>query len=96
MHEAVDGGHRHDLVPRRERGVCGDRDALAQVTLGDQLEQHRGLGLVAPRVAQIVQDDQIEAIELSQLGWQPQIAASRLQTLQSSCRRPSPLSPLWP
>lgn len=53
MREAVDGGER-------------DRRALALVALGDQIEKDRGLGLGAPHVAQVVQQ-QLEVIELSLL-----------------------------
>ena len=78
MHEAVDRSQGHGrldehLAPLGERRVGRDGQALVLVALGDQLEQHRGLGLVAPHVAQIVKDQQIEAVELGEFLRQPQI-----------------------
>lgn len=45
MDQAVNGGNGHGLVrehlvPRRERYVGRDSDALALVVLSDQLEEH--------------------------------------------------------
>ena len=86
MYESIHGGHRHGgvdehLAPLRERRVGCDGDALALVALGDQFEQHAGLGLVTPDVAEIVEDKQIEAIELGQLAGQAQVAPRCLQAL---------------
>ena len=86
MHEPIHGRHSHGgvdehLAPFRERCVGRDGDALALVALGDQFEQYAGLGLVTPNVAQIVQDEQIEAIELGQFTGQTQVAPRRLQAL---------------
>ena len=72
MHETIHRGECHRLVgehlfPRRERRVGGDRDALALVALRDKFEEHGGLGLIAAHVAQIVEDQEIESIELGQL-----------------------------
>ena len=58
MHEAVHGRHRHGgvdehLAPLREQRVGRDGDAFALVALGDQFEQHAGLGLVTPDIAEI-------------------------------------------
>ena len=67
VHQAVDGRHGHagvgeHVVPARERLVGRDEDAAPLVALGDQLEQHAGLGLVFSDVRQIVQDQQVIAV----------------------------------
>ena len=36
------------------------------ISLGDQLEQHAGFSLVLPDVGQVIQDNQIEAIEFGE------------------------------
>ena len=68
MHQAVYGGHRHagvreHVVPAGERLVGRDEDAAPLVALGDQLEQHAGLGLVLSDVRDVVEDEQIVAVE---------------------------------
>ena len=92
-------GVDEDLAPLRERRVGRDGEALALVALGDQLEQHRGLGLVAPHVAQVVQDEQIEAVELGQLlrpaagrAAPPAAAARGREQRMNSTRRPASIS----
>ena len=52
MHESVHSGRRHgfvreDLVPRNEKRIGRDGDALALVELSNQLKQHGGLDLGA-------------------------------------------------
>ena len=86
MHQAVDGSHRHagvweHAVPAREWLVGRDQDAAPLVAFGDQLEQHAGLGLVLPDVRQIVQDEQVIAVELGQRLGQLQALAGCLQAL---------------
>lgn len=84
--ESIDRSERHgwideNVTPLRERRVGGDRDAFALVSFGDQFEQHRRFGLIAAHVRQIVEDDQIEAIELGELLRQPQVAPRSLKAL---------------
>jgi len=79
VHEAIDrrDGHRRfreHLVPGGKRLVGSDGGALALVAFGDQLEQHAALGLIAADVTEVVQDQQVDAIEPRKLGGQPQIA----------------------
>src|SRR5208283_5910006 len=73
--EAVDRryGHRwvgEDLVPRAEGLVAGRDQALALVTLGDELEQHGGLGLILADISEVIENQAIEAVELGERGWQ--------------------------
>ena len=86
VHEPVDGRHRHgrvgeDLAPLAEGLVAGDDQRAALVALGDELEQHAGLGLILPHVAQIVEDQAIEAVELGQQARKREVAAGCLQSL---------------
>ena len=86
MNEPIDGGECHrwideDLVPLREWGVRGDRDALALVAFADEFEEHRRLSLIASHVAEIIQNEEVESIEFGQFLRQAQIASSRLKPL---------------
>ena len=72
VNESVHGGDSHrfvgeDLVPGGERRIGGNRDALSLVALGYEFEEHGGLGLITPGIAQVVEDQQLEAIELCKL-----------------------------
>ena len=71
-------GIRKQLVPCRERLVGGERDAFSLVALGDQLEQHAGLRLITSNVADVIEHQQIKAIELGEFARQTQIAPSEL------------------
>ena len=84
--EPVDCRQRHrrvreDPVPGRERLVGGDGEALSLVALGDQLEERARLSLIAAHVADVVQDEQIEPIELGEFGGKAQLAPRALQPL---------------
>lgn len=47
--------------------VGGDGQTLAFVPLGYQFEQHGGLGLIAPDMAQVIQNQQVKPVQLGQL-----------------------------
>ena len=68
MDEPVDGGDGdglvgEDAVPGAEGLVGGDGEAAGLVAPGDELEEDGGLGLVLLGVADVVEDDQVEAVE---------------------------------
>jgi len=86
MDQAVDGGDRHclvrkHLVPGGERRIGREGNTFAFVAFGNQFEEHGGLRLISSRIAEIVQDDQVEAVELGQFGGQTKVATRRLQAL---------------
>jgi hypothetical protein len=86
MHQAVDRCERHGyfrkhLIPTGERLVGRNCQALAFIAGCDQFEQHRRFGLIAPDVAQVVQDQQVEAIQPGNFGWQAHFSARHLQAL---------------
>ena len=81
--EAIDGGHGHgwigeDLVPLAERLIAGDGEALALVSLGDEFAEHGGLSLIVPNVAQIIEDEAIELVELGKASREEEIAPGQL------------------
>ncbi len=89
MDQAVDRSHRHarigeHVVPARERLVGGDQDAAPLVALGDELEQDAGLGLVLANIGDVVEDEQVVAIELGQRLRQLQALTGGLQALGTS------------
>src|SRR3954452_21411082 len=61
-----DGGIGEDLAPFAERLIAGDDERAALVALGDQLEQHAGLGLVFADIAEVVEDQAVELVELGE------------------------------
>ena len=86
VHQAVDRGHGHgwvgeDLVPLAERLIAGGDQAAALVALGDELEQDVGFGLVLAHVAEVVEDEHVEAVELCQGSGEREIAPCRLELL---------------
>ena len=86
MDETVDGGERHggvwkDLPPCPEWLIGGDCDGTAFVASADQLEQHGCLSLILADVGEVVEDQQVEAIEPIDGGLERQFAPRDLQPL---------------
>src|SRR5512134_3519416 len=84
--EPVDHGQRHgwvgeDLAPLTERLVCGDEDGAAFVAGADELEQDAGLGLVLADIGEVVEDQEVEAVEPVDGGLEGEFAAGDLQLL---------------
>ena len=84
--ESIDCSNGHcrvdkDVAPLRERRVRRDRDAFSFVSFGNEFKEHRRFRLIAAHVTQIVQDEQIETIEFSELLRQAQVAPSGLEAL---------------
>lgn len=78
VEEAVEGGAGHDGVAGEDVGpvgeglVGGQHDgATGVVTLGDDLEEQRGLCLVEGEIADLVEDEQLGAGKVLQLAVQP-------------------------
>src|SRR5208282_5073442 len=86
MDEAIDGCERHglvreDLVPFAERLVGRDQHGSSLVTRGDQLEQHAGFGLVLGDVSEVIEDEQVEAVQLGDGAFEGQLTTSDLEPL---------------
>src|SRR5512132_3018623 len=84
--EPVDHGQGHgwvgeDLAPLTERLVCGDEDGAAFVARADELEQHAGLGLILADVGEVVEDQEVEALEPVDGGLEGEFAAGDLELL---------------
>ena len=70
VHQAVDrrgGGHlvAEDSVPLAEDQVARHHHRAPLVTLGEQREQHFGLVRILLYVAQIIDQDHLEEVELA-------------------------------
>jgi hypothetical protein len=68
MDQAIDSGERHggigkDLSPLSEGLVGGDQHRASFVSGADELEQHAGLGLILGDVSKVIEDQQMEAVE---------------------------------
>jgi hypothetical protein len=68
MDETIDGGQGHgrigeDLAPLAEWLVGGDEGGASFVAGADELEQDGGFGLVLADVGEVVEDEQMEAVE---------------------------------
>jgi len=86
MDEAIDGRERHGLVgedfaPFAERLVGRYQHGSPLVTHGDQLEQHAGFGLILGDVSEVVENEQIVAVELCNGAFEGQVATRDLELL---------------
>ena len=86
VNEAIDGGERHggiwkDLAPSTERLIGGDQGGSTFVSGADQLEQDGGFGLILADIGEVVEDQQMEAIEPVDGGLERQFAAGDLEPL---------------
>ncbi len=57
------------------------RSRTAFVSLADQLEQHGGFGLVLANVGQVVEHEQVAAVELGERGLKGEVLSRGLQSL---------------
>ena len=86
MHEPVYGGDRHagvrkHVMPAREWLISRYEKTFSLISLGDQLKQNACFSLVLPDVRQIIQDDQIEAVEFGKCRRQLQTLSRNLELL---------------
>ena len=92
VHDPVDrrrGGHGvlENPIPLREHEVGGDHDALALVALGEQGEQHFHLRAVVLNIADVVQYQALDAIELPEFAREAQIALGLEQSFHQRGHR---------
>ena len=78
VHQAVDRGGRGHLVPEDPVPLAEDQVArhhhrAALVALGEQREQHLGLVRALLDVAEVVEQDYLEEVELAQRAGQVEI-----------------------
>ena len=81
VNEAIDGGERHcgirkDLAPGAERLVRGDEHGPMLVTGTDQFEEDGGFRLIFADVGEIVEDQQMKAIEPVDRGFKGELATA--------------------
>ena len=86
MNQAVDDRDRHclvreDLAPFAERLVGGDEEGSPLVAGADELKEHAGFGLVLGDVGDVIEDQQMEFVELGNGGFESELAAGNLQSL---------------
>jgi hypothetical protein len=86
VHEAIDGSDGHGRigehgVPLREWLVRGDQHAATLVPAADEFEQDRGFGLILPDIGQVVEHQQVVAVEPGDGGFEGQCLARGLQAL---------------
>src|SRR3954454_16667787 len=84
--EPVDRGERHggvreDLSPFSEGLVGRDQDGSTLVAGADQLEQDARFGLVLGDVGEVVEDQEVEAVEPVEGGFEGELAAGDLELL---------------
>lgn len=84
--QTIDGRQRHRLVgedspPLAEWLIGCDQQRTTLVAGGDQLEQYAGLRLVLAHVCDVVEDQEVIAIEFGDRGLQRQLAPRDLQPL---------------
>ncbi len=86
MDQSVDRGDGdglvgEDAVPGAEGLVGRDRQTAGFVTPGDEFEEDGGFGLVFLGVANVVEDDEVEAVELGKRRFKGEVAARGLKSL---------------
>src|SRR5689334_15932480 len=86
VNKAINSGDRHrrireDLFPFTEWLITSDNKAPTLITLRDEFKKHGCFGLVFADIAEIIEDQAIEAIELGQGCGQGKVAPGGLQTL---------------
>ena len=91
MDEAVDGGERHGLIgedfaPLAERLVGRDQHGSPLISRSDQLEQYAGLSLILGDVGDVVEDEEIVAVEFGDRVFKRQFAAGDLKPLHKIAR----------
>jgi len=84
MGEAIHSGKRHggvreDLSPSPERLICGDQGGSPFVSSADELEQEECFRLIFADIGEIIEDQQMKAIEPVDGGLQRQFAARHLK-----------------
>ena len=84
VHEPVEERGRHplmpeDLRPAREVQVRGDADARPLVAVGEELEDQLGGVLGEGQVADLIDEDQVEASQLRQQFREPQLLLGEFQ-----------------
>src|SRR5487761_2008443 len=92
VNKSIDRRDRHgcvdeDVAPFRERRVCRDGDALALVAFSDEFEEYGGFSLVLADVANIVEDQEIEAIKACNFVREAKIAAGNRRRCTRSLQR---------
>ena len=84
--ESVDGGDGHgpvgeDRLPIGKRSVTGDDQASVLVPLGDQFEENTRFRLIFSHIPEIIEDQAVDAVQLSKEGWESEIAPGSLEAL---------------
>jgi len=84
--QTIDGSQRHCLVredtPPFAKWLIGrDQQRASFVAGGDQLEQHTGFRLILAHICDVVEDQEVIAIEFGDRGLQRQLAPRDLQPL---------------
>ena len=92
VHHPVDGrggGHGvgEDAFPLREDQVGRDAQGPAFVAFGDQGEEDLGLLVALGQVAQIVQEQEVEVVQLAQLSGQVEVALGGQKILHQAVGR---------
>ena len=72
---------RSSLAPFAERLIGSDEERSPLVPGADEFKEHAGFGLVFGDVGDVIEDQQIEFVELGNGGFESELAAGNLQSL---------------
>ena len=91
VNEAIHRGQGHcgigeNFIPIAERLVGGDQHRSPFIAGADELEQHAGLRLIFADVGEVIEDQQVEAINTINRSFEREFAPSDLQLLHEICR----------
>ena len=86
MNQPVDGGHGHhgigeDVIPLTKRLISGNQEAVALVAMSNELKEDRGFRLRLFDIAEVIDNQQIKAVQFGEGDRQEQLGFSLLKLL---------------
>lgn len=90
--EAIYGsnGHhrvREDGIPLAKGMVCGNQETATLVAMGNQLKENGGFRLIFFDIAEVVEDEEVKAVQFRQGSWELELELGVLQLLHQGHRR---------
>jgi len=87
--QSVNGGDRHhvvgkDLMPLAKGLIGGDEQAFAFITMGNEFKEDRGFGFGLFDIAEVIHNQQVEAVQFAEGVAQQQLDFGLLEVLDQS------------
>ena len=99
VNQPVDGGHGHhgigeDVIPLTKGLIGGDEETVALVAMGNEFKEDRGFRLRLLDIAEIINNQQVKAVQFGEGDRQEQLGFSLLKLLHqgSGARESDPFA----